>query len=297
MSEAVATPTVVPHTTLRDLLTLTKPGITAQVLVTTAGAFLLATGPHPARLIVLTLFGVALVVGGANALNMYMERDVDGLMRRTASRPLPTGRMAPSVALAFGALLGLFGVPLLAVAVNPLTGALGLLAILLYLLAYTPLKRRSWVALIVGAVPGAMPPLLGWTAATGHASTPGIVLFAILFFWQIPHFVAISLFRDEDYRRAGLKTLPAAHGPLAAKLESLVWIAALVAASLALVPLGVAGKMYMWIAAALGGMFFVSALLGLRPSAGTRWARTHFFVSLIYLTGLFIALVATAGRP
>ncbi|HEX2573729.1 MAG TPA: heme o synthase [Polyangia bacterium] len=288
----------VPHGVagvLRDVVTLTKPRITGLVLCTTAGGLYLAPGAPPFWLLLFTLAGTALVVAGANTLNMYLERDVDALMSRTCQRPLPTQRLTPGTALGLGIGLGALGVPLLALAVNPLTGALGALALGLYVLAYTPLKRHSWTALVVGAVPGAIPPLLGWTAATGRLSWPGLVLFAVLFLWQVPHFVAISLFRNDDYARAGLHTLPGARGVGTAKRYAIYWVAALVPASLLLVPLGVAGHIYLLAALSLGAVFFGWTLWGLRATTGERWARSLFYVSLIYLTGLFLVLMADGG--
>jgi protoheme IX farnesyltransferase len=183
------------------------------------------------------------------------------------------------------------GVPLLGVGVNPTTGVLGALALGTYVLVYTPLKRRSWLALVVGAVPGAIPPLLGWTAATGRMALPGLVLFGILFLWQVPHFLAISLYRGDDYAAAGLKTLPGERGVRAAKRQGILWVAALVPVSLLLVPLGVAGRGYLAVAAVLGAVFFGWAVWGLREAAGKRWARSMFLVSLAYLTALFVVLL------
>jgi protoheme IX farnesyltransferase len=165
------------------------------------------------------------------------------------------------------------------------------IANLLYVLAYTPLKQHSQYALHVGAIPGAIPPLLGWTAGTGRIDAPGIVLFAILFFWQIPHFVAIALFRKADYARAGLVVLPNVAGESAARHTIVRWIFAGVAVSLLVVPLGLANRGYLIAAALLGTTFFVWGCYGLKDGTGARWAKSLFGISILYLVSLFAALV------
>src|SRR5258706_10065860 len=197
-----------PTVALGDLVALTKPRVTALVIVTTAGGLWLAPVKVGFTVSGLALLGTVLIVAGASALNMYLERDIDGRMDRTKDRPLPAGRLAPHVALWFGVALSAIAVPILAFGVNTTTALFAVLAHLTYVLAYTPLKQRSPAALLVGAVPGAMPPLLGWTAATGTASWGGVGLFAIIFLWQGPHFLAISIFRKDDYPRPGLKVMP-----------------------------------------------------------------------------------------
>jgi protoheme IX farnesyltransferase len=289
--------------TARDLVALTKPRITGNVVLTTFGGLWLAShstwglgeGRSPsAPLVAATLLGTALVVGGANALNMYLERDSDGFMGRTRARPLPAGRLAPSVALALGLWLSAIAIPLLTFVVNPLTGLLAGIALVSYVLLYTPMKRRSTAALVVGAVPGAIPPLLGWSAATGRLDGPALVLFAVLFCWQVPHFLAIATFRREEYARAGLKVLPNERGDRVTRHHVVRWLAALVLVSFLLVPFGVGGTPYLVAAALLGGGFFAVGAWGLRRDAGVRWARALFGVSLVYLVGLYAALIAGA---
>lgn len=280
---------------LRDVIALAKPRITLLVLITAAGGLFLSrrvaeTPPLPFTTIVATLLGTVLIVSGANALNMYIERDTDRYMTRTKNRPLPAGRMSPRFALWFGVALSAFAVPLLAIGANPLTALLAVLANLLYVLAYTPMKRHSAYALHVGAVPGAIPPLLGWTAATGRIEAAGMVLFGVMFLWQIPHFVAIALFRKEDYARAGLVVLPNTAGELASRHTIVRWIFACVATSLLLVPLGVAHHAYLVIASLLGAVFFTWGCYGLREGSGARWARSLFGISMLYLVLLFAAL-------
>ena len=273
-----------------DVVALAKPRITFMVLITTLTGLWLAPGAMAPSVMVSTLLGVALIVAGANALNMYLERDVDALMTRTRNRPLPTGRLAPEVALAFGVGAAVVAVPLLTLRVNPLTGFLAALSMVLYVLAYTPLKRRSTAALIVGAVPGAMPPLLGWTAATGTLGAPGLSLFLILFVWQLPHFIAISIFRADEYTRAGLKVVPAVRGLHAAKQQIALYSLLMVAVSLQVVRAGIGGAFYLAAALALGGGLTTLAAYGLGRGGDARWARWYFFYTLVYLPSLLAAL-------
>ncbi len=280
----------------RDLVALAKPRITLMVVITAAGGLFLSNrvgageAPLTATTTLATLIGTSLIVAGANALNMYIERDTDRRMDRTKNRPLPAGRLAPRIALWFGVLLSAIAVPILAIGANALTALLAVLANLIYVLAYTPLKQHSQYALHVGAIPGAIPPLLGWTAGTNEIDAAGAVLFAILFFWQIPHFVAIALFRKADYARAGLVVLPNVTGELAARHTIIRWIFAGVAASLLVVPLGLAHHGYLIVATLLGAVFFTWGCYGLKEGTGHRWAKSLFGISIVYLTLLFAAL-------
>jgi protoheme IX farnesyltransferase len=287
-----------------DFVALAKPRITTMVVITTAGGLWLA---HRARLtqtgsssvnlplVLCTLLGTALVVAGANALNMYIERDFDRKMERTKNRPLPTGRMHPRAALWFGVIASSLSVPVLAVGVNALTALLAVLANLSYVLAYTPLKQRSHHALLVGAVPGAIPPLLGWTAVTGRIDAAGLVLFALMFTWQVPHSLAIALFRKGEYARAGLVVMPNVTGDAAVKHSIARWLVPVVASSLLLIPLGlVRSTVYLVSASVLGAVFFAFGVAGLREGTGRKWARGLFGISLLYLVGVFAALVVCA---
>jgi protoheme IX farnesyltransferase len=278
------------RSTLADVIALGKPRITFMVLITTLTGLWLAPGTLAPSLTLAALFGITLVVAGANALNMYLERDVDALMSRTRNRPLPAGRLEPRVALFFGVACSMVAVPLLAVRVNPLTGFLAALSLVLYVLAYTPLKRRSTAALVVGAIPGAMPPLLGWTAATNTLAAPGLALFAILFVWQLPHFIAISIFRAEEYTRAGLKVVPAVRGIEAAKQQIAIYSLLMVAVSLQVVRAGVGGPFYLAAALALGGGLVTLAAYGLGKGGDTKWAKWYFLYTLVYLPSLLGAL-------
>ncbi|HET7754888.1 MAG TPA: heme o synthase [Anaeromyxobacteraceae bacterium] len=278
-----------------DLVALGKPRLSALVLSTAAGGMYLAPGPRDTASAVALLLGTAAVVSAANALNNYVERDSDRLMRRTRNRPLPAGRLEPWVALAMGLGLPAIALPAIAWYTNNLTASLAALALTSYACVYTPMKRTSSLALFVGAVPGAIPPLMGWTAVTGSLDPGGLALFAILFVWQLPHFLAISLYLSDDYARGGLRVFALVHGARATQIASAVTSAVLVPTSLLLVPLGVAGPVYGGVALALGLGLFGWSLSGLGREAPTqRWARNFFLGTLAYLTLLFGALFFSA---
>jgi len=193
---------------LADFWEMTKPGITVMVVLTAGLGFLLAEGKSFAFvLLVHTLLGTWLISAGASVLNQVLERETDALMTRTATRPLPAGRMDPDSALFFGVVLAVVGLADLALAVNLLTALLGAVALAGYVFVYTPLKRVSSLATVIGAIPGALPPVMGWSAVTGDVSLAAWVLFGILFFWQMPHFLAISWLCREDYANAGFPML------------------------------------------------------------------------------------------
>jgi protoheme IX farnesyltransferase len=273
----------------RDLLLLAKPRLSGLVVLTSAGGLALAPGRIGVARAVLAIVGTAAVVGAANALNCYAEREVDARMRRTRDRPLPAGRVEPFVALALGLLVPAFFLPVLALAANPLTALLAFIALVVYVLVYTPMKRRSTLALFVGAIPGAIPPLMGWTAVTGRLDAGGLALFALLFAWQLPHFLAISIYLAEDYARGGLKVFSLVHGERVTRRWIAVTTVALVPISLVPVPLGLAGPAYGVVAAVLGAALAGYALLGLREVGG-RWARNLFLGTLLWLTLVFAAL-------
>ena len=274
----------------KDLLTLAKPGILAMCVFMTAGGAALAPDSIELWRLLIALVGTGLTVGSANALNQVWERELDGRMTRTKGRPVAAGRMSPALAISIAVAWGVAGCALLAVYVNPVSMWLALLAILSYVFVYTPMKTRSTAALWIGAIPGAIPPLLGWTAATGSIDAPGVALFLVLLFWQIPHFLAISIYRKVDYQRAGIQVVPGVKGEESAKNQALAYSLILVAASLVLVPLGVAGFLYFVVASFLGAWFFVFSIRGLEPQSGNRWARKFFFASLIYLPVLTVGL-------
>jgi protoheme IX farnesyltransferase len=276
----------------RDFVALVKPRITMLVVFTTAGGLWLAPVRASARTIVFTLLGTVLIVAAANVLNMYLERDSDALMSRTMGRPLPAGRMDPQVALRFGLILAAISVPLLTFAVGAVPGLLASLALVSYVLLYTPLKRHTAAALLVGAIPGAIPPLIGWTAAQGRIELGGVLLFAVMFLWQVPHFLAITLFRKEDYARAGLVVQPNEPGGEAEARRNIVrYTVALVFVSLLFVPLRLGGVLYLVTALVAGAGFLACGLAGLRKTADVKWARSEFAASLVYLTVLFGTLM------
>lgn len=276
----------------RDLLALTKPGVTRMCVLTTAGGMLLAPGEVSVVRGAATILGATMAVGSANAFNMWWERESDALMQRTRGRPLPAGRLAPSVALLFAAVMGVLSLVILALGTEGIAAtALAAFAIASYVLVYTPLKRRTPAALVIGAIPGAVPPMLGWAAVTGRLDPPAWVLFGILLIWQIPHFLAIALFRKKEYARAGIRVVPVVRGDAVAKIQAVAWATILAPVSLMLVPMGIAGSWYMLAAALLGAVFLGWSFTGLDNTAGPRWARGFFLASLVYLPALTAALV------
>ena len=270
-----------------DLVALVKPRIMIMALLTAAGALSLA--PHAVTVThaLLMLAGTALIVGAANTLNMWLERDTDCLMSRTKNRPLPQHRLAARTALVFGAIQGAIALPVLA-AVGIVPAALGLVALLLYVGVYTPMKQRTHWATWIGAIPGAMPALLGWTAASGRIDLPGLAVFAVLFFWQIPHTHAISIYRQREYDAAGLKTLAGTHGPDVARRAIRGWLLVQIAVSFAPWVLGVASLPYAIVAALLGALVFVQGFTG---DGSAKWARSVFLASIVYLPVLFATMV------
>jgi protoheme IX farnesyltransferase len=289
-----ATETATQQSWAADLAELVKARLSLLVLSTTLVGFLLGQGSEPISwpALLATLLGTALSACGAAALNQWWERDVDALMRRTRTRPLPAGRMHPKDALIFGILLSVFGVAGLA-AVNYLSAVLAAATIAIYVLVYTPLKRVSAINTLVGAIPGALPPLIGWIAARGEASLPGWVLFAILWFWQMPHFLAIAWMYRDEYSSAGFIFLTGRdNGGNATARQVVLYTLCLVLVSLVPAFIGLNTPWYFAGAMALGVAFCAPALrfawLRSRDSA-----RILFFASIIYLPLLLALLVAT----
>ena len=278
-----------PAAHARDLLLLAKPRLSGLVMLTCAGGMWLAPGEIGAARAILSVLATAAVVGAANALNCFLERDVDARMRRTRDRPLPAGRLDPLAALALGVMVPAFAIPVLALVAGRLTAGLALLALVVYVLVYTPMKQRSSLALFVGAVPGAIPPLMGWTAVTGRIDAGGLALFSLLYAWQLPHFLAVSLYLRDDYARGGLRVFALVHGERRTRLAIAASAILLVPVSLLLLPLGVAGAGYGLTAGALGAALASLALAGVSGRGGA-WARTFFLGTLVYLVALFAAL-------
>lgn len=272
---------------------LVKARLTALVLITTlVGFYVGVRGPIDYFLMFHALFGTALVAGGAAALNQFLEREYDARMRRTASRPLPSGRLQPVTVMLFGGVCSLVGTVYLAALVNPLTSALGAISLVSYLFIYTPLKRLTWWNTAVGAIPGALPPLMGWAAARGELGPGGWSLFAILAFWQLPHFFAIAWIYQEEYAKAGFKMLPSVDpdGSRTAQ-QSVSHTLGLMLASLAPVVLHLAGPVYLGAALLLGSFYLFRAIQFARR-LDVLSAKKLFFASIIYLPLLLIALVA-----
>jgi protoheme IX farnesyltransferase len=291
MAEALAL-SPPPLARVRDVLAVCKPRITGMVVFTAGMGAWLAPGSMGAARATAFLFFTAVLVASANALNSFLEREQDGRMRRTAGRPLPAGRLDPWSALALGVAGAVFAVPALMLVGNAATAALGVTAWISYVAVYTPLKRVTPWALEIGAIPGAIPPLMGWTAAAGAPGAGGWALFSLLFFWQLPHFVAIALYLKDDYGRGGFRVLPAVRGEAAARRRLVAYTALLAVASLACIPL--AGPVYAAVAAVTGSAFMALALAGLSPSAGAVHARRVFLFSLVYLVIVLPVLVLDA---
>jgi protoheme IX farnesyltransferase len=278
---------------LSALLELTKPSITALVMVTMVSGALVAPVHIELGSLLLAMFATACVVGAANAFNMWMERDSDALMTRTRRRPLPTGRLSSEMVLGFGSLLAVVGLTLLATSVSSLSALLGWIALCSYVLAYTPLKRITTWSLHVGAVPGAIPPLMGWAAVTGSLSREAFALFAILLVWQLPHFLAIATFRAPEYERAGLKVLPNVRGRAATERAIVLYSVLLGVVAVAPWPLGMAGVGYGITALFASLVFLGFALRGRGRLDANRWARRLFLASMPYLVLVFAAFVAS----
>lgn len=275
-----------------DFVLLTKPRITFLVLVTTAVGYAVGVGPaFQASVFFALLVGTALVSGGASALNQWAERDADARMGRTRSRPLPAGRLAPSDAFAFGLAISAVGLILLASAVNGLTAFLAAASLASYVLAYTPLKRVTPLCTLVGAVPGAIPPLMGFAAATGTLGREAWALFAVLFLWQMPHFLSIAWIYRDDYARGGFPMLPVTDpdGNSTAR-QSVAYAAALVPVTLLAGAFAGAGAVYLWSAVGLGALF-VGCAVAFAVRRSVRSARSLFLVSVLYLPAVLGLMV------
>src|SRR5262245_1635794 len=271
---------------------LTKPRITFLIVLTSAAGFALGSpGPVNYMALLSALIGIGLLSSGIATLNQYIERDLDGLMRRTADRPLPAGKLLPWEALAFGAGLTVLAEIYLLVLVTPLSAWLGLTVIAGYLFGYTPLKTRSSLSTLVGAFPGAVPPLIGWTAARGTVSIEAWVLFAILFLWQFPHFLAIAWMYREDYSRAGILMLPVVEpdGRVTAQ-QIVLYTLMLIPVSLLPTALGISGRVYFFGAMVLGLLFLYSSVRA-AFSMSRQQAKQLLLASVLYLPLLFILMV------
>ncbi len=278
--------------TALDYLTLAKPRLNLLVLITTlTGLYLASPAGVPQAILLHTLVGTALVASGAAALNQAWERETDSHMRRTRNSPVPAGRMRAAEGAWFGALLSIAGLLELAIAVNVVCATVAALTLASYVFVYTPLKRRTSLSTLVGAIPGALPPVIGWTAATGTITLPALVLFGIVFFWQMPHFLAIAWLHRADYAAAGIPLLPVLEpdGRRTGQ-QALVYSAALWPVSLMPALVGLAGLPYVIVASVLGLMLIgLSALFARDRSVPA--ARRLFLFSITYLPSLWSALV------
>jgi protoheme IX farnesyltransferase len=270
---------------------LTKPRIVGLLVVTTVPAMILAESGMPSLWLMLaTVLGGSVVAGGANAMNMYFDRDIDQLMRRTQGRPLPAGQVEPEKAAAFGLLMGAGGFVFLNLTVNLLAAVLTISAFVFYVVVYTMiLKRSTPLNIVIGGAAGAMPPVIGWAAVTGEVSVSALIMFAIVTAWTPPHFWALSLNYAGDYKRAGVPMLPVVAGPDETRRQILVYTVSLVAVSLLLTFIGEAGYIYLAAAAALGAGFLYFAFRLWRE--GTTSASSALFrYSIVYLALLFAAI-------
>ncbi len=279
--------------TVKDYLALMKPRIILLLLITTCTTMIIASPHHVVlRTLLLTLLGGTLAAGSANAFNMYVDRDIDAIMRRTCLRPVPSGRLQPVQALVFGAVIGVISVGVMAWGANVLSAALSTAGIIFYVGVYTLwLKRTTPQNIVIGGAAGAVPPLVGWAAATGHVGLPAVALFAIVFLWTPPHFWALALAKADDYRAAGIPMLPVVRGDRETRWQIFIYSLVLTAATLVLyTPLHTLGAVYLVSAVVLNGIFVLLAGAVLRA----RWPHAEmalFGYSILYLGLLFIAMV------
>jgi protoheme IX farnesyltransferase len=284
MAQTLSEPLISERSWVAVYADLIKARLTFLVLLTTlVGFYLGCRGPVNALLMFHTLLGTALVAGGAAALNQLLEREHDARMRRTRNRPLPSGRLQPATVMVFGGVCACAGLLELALAVNLLTSVLGAVSLLSYLFIYTPLKRVTWLNTAVGAIPGGLPPLMGWAAARGELSGEGWALFAILAFWQLPHFLAIAWIYRDEYAQAGFKMLPVVdpEGHRTAR-QTVSHTLALLTASLCPFLFKLTGPVYLVGALLLGLTFLAFAIRFARRLTVTR-ARQLFYASILYL--------------
>jgi len=277
---------------LASYVALTKPRVAVMVLMTVASGFWLgARGSSEPSKLLLTLLGTGLVAGGASAWNQYLERFRDARMRRTVGRPLPSSRLAPAEAAVFGGALGALGVLILALGVNTIAAVVAATTFVLYVFVYTPMKPRTTLNTAVGAVPGALPPMIGWAAATGQLGIEAWALFLIVFLWQFPHFLAIAWIYRDDYARAGHRMLPNVdpRGAMTGR-QSVVYALALIPAGLLPTTIGLAGPYYFAGALALG-LFYLAAAVRFWSDVTEASARRLLRASFVYLPAILALLL------
>ncbi len=284
-------------TRLADYWDLTKPGITFLVVVTAFTAAYLGSGVSLNILLIAhSIVGIALISGGGGALNHYLEREADVHMNRTRNRPIPSGRIQPGEGLLFGIVLAAGGILYLAIAANLLSAIIGALTLLFYVAVYTPLKARSPHSTLVGAVPGAMPPLIAWTAVTGSISIEALTLFAIVFFWQMPHFLGIAWMYRKDYERGGFPVLPVVEPDGRSTMRmSILYCIALIPISLLPTILNLSGYLYFF-GALLGGICFLYFAVRTGREISNQNAKYLVLASVLYLPLIMGLMVLDAVR-
>ena len=290
-AEAVALPQARSRTT--DFVALAKPRLNLLVVASSLVGYVMAGGDiSDAGRIVFTVAGTALVASGASAFNQVIERKSDGLMRRTRMRPVPDGRLQPGESLVFAAATSIAGLAILAAGVNGLAAMVALATLVTYAAIYTPLKRRSSFSTVVGAIPGALPPVIGWAAASGGLARGAWVLFSIVFLWQLPHFLAIAWIYREDYARAGFPMLPVVEPDgRSTGRQAMLYCLALLPVSLAPTLIGMTGTVY-FVAALVLSLLFLGLTVKFARTRKVSDARRLFFGSILYLPVLWLMMIA-----
>ena len=294
MTATTATLPQASSSTVRDYITLMKPGVMSLVVFTGLAGMVLAPGHINPLQQFLTLFCISLASGAGAAMNMWFDRDIDAIMTRTQNRPVPAGRVAPDDALAFGLFLGTGAVMLMGLALNWVAGFLLAFAIGFYVIIYTMwLKRSTAQNIVIGGAAGAFPPMIGWAAVTGDVSLESIILFSIIFLWTPPHFWALALYKNGDYARAGVPMMPVVAGAPHTKKLMIMYTWLLVAITLTLPALGMASALYTVCASLLGGTFLYH-VYKLRGDASDKWAKKTFGFSILYLFLLFTVMMLSS---
>ena len=280
---------------IADLFSLTKPRLSSLVIFTSALGLFLAPGTVSLYVGIVSILATSGLVGGGCAINCWMEKEIDAKMERTKFRPLPAGRISPATALTFGLTLITICLAALYFIVNPLTALLGFTAAAFYLFFYTPMKRKTSMALFAGAIPGAIPPLMGWTTVENSIGELGLVLFAILFIWQLPHFLSISIYHAQDYNNAEIKTLPSNIGFHATVHRIVFYTFAMMFVCLIPYYIGAVTEGYRNAIILIGGAYFIFSLKGYMIPDDSKeflqWARQYFYSSLVYLPCVFVLML------
>jgi protoheme IX farnesyltransferase len=276
---------------LADIVAFSKLRLTALVVMSAAFCFVMASNGVDWKKLIILIIGGFLVTAASNGFNQIIEKDLDKLMNRTCNRPLPSGRMNLTQAYLIASIMGILGIILLWVFMNPLSGILGALALILYSVVYTPMKQKSPVAVFIGAFPGAIPPMLGWVAATGELTLPAIIVFSVQFLWQFPHFWAIAWVLDDDYKKAGFYMLPSKGGRnQSSAFQILSYTLCLIPVSLIPFIFNMCGPISFWITLVCG-LLFAAQAVKLYQSCDIKDARRLMFGSFLYLPIVQIAMM------